>query len=103
MAIAHLYFQDNLPHGRKLRAALTQQENGYLELLEIMATMQLMIDGDGSQASQFGAVMTRFGFETLETAKAGWDELNSWKSKITTDGSVSFVNAAMLQVFNKFR
>jgi hypothetical protein len=103
MAIAHLYFQDNLPHGRMLRSALKQQEDGYLQLLEIMSTMQLMIDGDGSQSSQFNAVMTRFGFESLTTAKAAWDELNSWKSKITTDGSVTFVNAAMLQVFNKFR
>lgn len=103
MAFTHIQFDDQKQHGRYLRRALQHIEEGYDTLLDIIATMTTMIDGDGSSDAQFSEVTTRFGFGSNADAKAAWDELNSLKSKLVTDDSVSFVNAAMLQAFNKFR
>jgi hypothetical protein len=93
MAYSHLYFNDQTNHGRLLRSCLQQMQGSH---------DGLVIDGDGSSATQFGEVVTRFGFPDTATAKAAWDELNSLQSKFSGDGSVSFVNAAMKQAFSKF-
>lgn len=103
MTVSHILFNDQTTHGRLLRRALQQQEEGLQNLIDVLATMQLMIDGDGSDSAQFPYVTTRFGFTNDAGSKAAWDELNSLKYKLTTNNSVSDVNAALLQVFNKFR
>lgn len=102
-AVNHISFNDQLPHGRLLRNALQQQESGLRSLNDTIATIALMIDGDGSQVAHFSYVAAKFGFASVESAKAAWDELNSLASKLNTNASVSNVNAAMLQAFNKFR
>lgn len=103
MAISKIAFNDGLPHGAMLRRALTNLELGQEGLVDILAAMVLMIDGDGSQVTHFDEVMTRFAFPSTTVAKAAYDELQSLRSKITVDSSVTNVNAAMLQAFNKFR
>lgn len=45
----------------------------------------------------------KFGFATNDVAKAAYDELNSLAFKLNTDVEVTAVNAALLQVFAKFR
>jgi hypothetical protein len=65
--------------------------------------MALMLNGDGTNATHFPYITTKFGFATDADAKAAWDELNSVLFKLTTDASVSSVNAAILQLFNKLR
>jgi len=103
MAVNHIAFNDQTTHGRLLRRALQQQEEGLQNLNEVIATMALMIDGDGSDATHFAYATPKFGFTNDAAAKAAWDELNSLAGKLNTDGSVTFVNAAMKQAFNKFR
>jgi tetrahydromethanopterin S-methyltransferase subunit H len=104
MAVLHLNFVPTTQHGQLLRSALDNFERGFESLNDVKGAMQLMIDGDGSQASHFVTVAQRFGFEnTGADAKAAWDELNSLLFKLNTNGSVSDVNAAMLQLLNKLR
>lgn len=103
MATSNLYFNDTLQHGRLLRGALTHLEQGVDLLNDLLACMTRMIDGDGSDASQFGEVMTRFAFTSTVNAKAAWDELNSLQAKLNTDASVDHVLSALNQAFAKFR
>jgi len=103
MAIQNLHFNDQISHGRMLRRGLQMLEEGRDGLIDLVATMTLMIDGDGSDAAHFGEVTTRFGFTSNAMSKAAWDELNSMLSKVNGNGSVSNVLAAMDQAFSKFR
>lgn len=103
MATSNLEFNSGLRHGGLLRSALTNLENGNDSLNDVISCMQLMIDGNGSDASHFNEVMTRFGFSSLANSKAAWDELNSLKFKLNTNDSVTDVKAAMDQAFAKFR
>lgn len=103
MAVSHLYFNETTAHGRQFRAHLIQTEQGYEGLNDDLAVMARMIDGDGSSADHFTYMTAKYGFPDNATAKAAWDELNSLMGKLNTDGSVTFVNAALLQVFSKFR
>lgn len=101
--MTHVQFNDTLQHGRILRRSLQQLEDGLSTLNEILATMTMMINGDGSQSSQFVEVTNRFGFTDEVTSQAAWNELNSLASKLNTDANVTAVHAAMIQAFNKFR
>ena len=104
MPISHIAFNDQTNHGRLLRASLTNLENGVEGIDDILKTMSLMINGDGTQEAHFTAyVIGKFGFPDAATAKSCWDELNSVNFKLQTDSSVSSVNAAIKQVINKHR
>lgn len=103
MAVQHIQFNDQLPHGRMLRRALDQLEEAIAKLEDLISTVTLMIDGDGSQASHFTYVTSKFGFADNATAKAAWDELNSLMFKLTTNSSITDMYAALNQAFNKFR
>jgi tetrahydromethanopterin S-methyltransferase subunit H len=103
MAVQHLAFNADTQHGRLLRRGLTQLEDGLDQLNDLKGTMQLMIDGDGSQAAHFTYLTAKFGFGSNDDAKAAWDELNSLLFKLNTKSQVSDVNAALLQAFSKFR
>lgn len=103
MAFTKIEFNDGLRHGRLLRQALTQLENGHDALNDTVAAMELMLEGDGSSAAHFNEVMTRFGTPDTATAKAMWDELNSLKFKLNTNTSVTDVLSAIIQAFAKLR
>ena len=103
MATTHLAFNDQLTHGRMLRRGLDQLEEGREGINDVLASMTTMIDGDGSSAAHFTLATAKFGFPTDAAAKAAWDELNSLAAKFNTDASVSSVQSALLQAFNKFR
>lgn len=108
MAYTHIAYDKTSPHGNLLFSMLTNLETGFDSLNDLIATMQTMIDGDGSQAAHFAYMAGQFGFPSQQApdgavAKAAWDELLSLQSKLNTDSSVSFVKAAMLQAFSKFR
>jgi hypothetical protein len=103
MAVNHILFNDQLNHGRDLRRCLSKLEEGRDELFDLMDTMALMIDGNGSDASHYPYMVVRFGFADTAGAKAAWEELQSLRSKLNTDASVSSVLAAMSQAFAKFR
>ena len=103
MAVAHIAFNDQIPHGRIIRRALSQLEEGYEGLVDVIAALALMIDGDGSQAAHFTYMTAKCGFPSDAVAKLAWEELNSLKFKLTTNASITDMNAALLQAFNKFR
>lgn len=103
MAFTHIYFSAATEYGSRLRSALSQVESGLDALIHARDTVTLMIDGDGSNATQFGEVTARYAFVDNAAAKAAWDELNSYIAKETTDSSVSSVDAARKQLFNKLR
>lgn len=103
MAVSHIPYNKGTIHGSILSGGLNRLETALDELNEIKGTMALMIDGDGSSASHFAYMQEKFGFLDNAAAKAAWDELNSLLFKLNTNASVSDVNAALLQAFNKFR
>jgi hypothetical protein len=106
MATSHITFNDQLSHGRDVARALQQLQEGRQGLIDVVAVLQLMIDGDSSDASQFTQMATNLGMVTNgtpenATAKAAWEELVALKAKVTDDTQTS-VSAAMLQAFAKF-
>lgn len=103
MAMTHIQFDDQKQHGRYLRRSLQMLEEGREQLIKTKDVMQTMINGDGSSSTHFPEVTSRFGFTDDATAKAAWDEINSALSKLTTDASVTSVQAALLQLFSKLR
>lgn len=102
MAVGHISYNDQLPHGRDLRRCLQLLQEGHDRLPDLLAAMAQMVDGDGSNAAHFTYVTSKFGFASDAKAKEAWDELNSLQSKFSGDGSVTFVNAALNQAFAKF-
>ncbi len=82
MAFAHVYFNDQTPHGRQLRR---------------------MLNGDGSQDAHYAEVTSKFGFASDAKARAAFEELDSAFSKTSGNGSVSNVRAARDQLFAKLR
>lgn len=70
---------------------------------DIVRDFPTMIDGDGSDAAHFDQVTALVGFQNGTMAKAFWDEFQSAWSKVSGDGSVSSVNAALKQIIAKCR
>jgi hypothetical protein len=103
MAFIHIYFSAQTEYGSRLRSALSQVEDGLDRLVHARDTITFMVDGDGSSDAMFTEVTTRYGFPDNATAKAAWDELNSYIAKETTDATVDHVDAARKQLFNKLR
>ncbi len=64
-------------------------------------------DGDGSQAAHYDLLAAAGSFQAGDyadanaAAKASFDELDSLYAKLSTDGSVSFVKAAIYQACAK--
>jgi hypothetical protein len=104
MPISHIAYNHSSPHGHQMAQALQDLDNGLDRLQAVKATMALMIDGDGTNVSHFTQyIVDKYGFADAATAKASWDEINSLLFKLTTNDSVSSVNAAYLQAINKHR
>lgn len=114
MAISHLQFGNSTTAASNLRSGLQQLESGRETLIKVLAQMATMLSGDGSSIAHFDEVVIRFGVNDYATgqavtdaqrtvAKGLWDELNSCMAKLTTDASVSNVQAAILQLMNKTR
>lgn len=103
MAVTHYAFNPSTQSGARLRAALNQLETGRDALTRERDTMALDVDGDTSDATNYTAVKNRYGFESNADAKSAFDEINSSLGKINTDGSVTFVQTALNQLFSKLR
>lgn len=114
MAFNHIHFNQNAQYGARLRNMLTLAESADDQLADVRDLLVQMIDGDGSQISQFDEVVKRFGFETYDVSTGGavtdpqrtaarnaWLEIDSVYAKRT--GSVSGVQAARDQMYNKLR
>lgn len=103
MAVAHIDFSREQPYAARLHNSLDKFEEGWYEITEHLGGMTLMIDGDGSSESHFTYLATKYGAPGVAVAKAGYEEIASAMGKLATDGSVSSVNAALKQLFNKYR
>lgn len=99
MAVGHITYQQNTQHGAMLRQSLQQLENGLESLVDLLAVMDQM--KDSGEVTEY--LREKFGFVSVEAAEAAYNELASLHFKLTTNGSVDNVNAALLQAFNKFR
>jgi hypothetical protein len=103
MAVGHIAYNSETNHGRKIRRCLELLEEGHEGLNDILDTLALMVDGNGSDAAQFTYMTTKCGFPDNATAKAAYDELQSLRFKLNTNAQVTDVLAALRQAFNKFR
>jgi hypothetical protein len=103
MAFNHIHFDDNLPYGRILRAALRTNEDADDKLADVISLFESMIDGDGSADAHYTEITSRFAFTSNAQAHAAFNELSSAYSKTSGNGSVSNVRAARDQMFAYLR
>lgn len=99
MAVAHITFDRNTPYGQTLRKALDQFESSRQTLIELRDTMTQMKDS-GSFTSY---AVAKFGCLDIQGVTDLFGELDACLAKLTTDGSVSSVNAATEQLLAKLR
>lgn len=104
MADPFIPFNDQIPHGRRLRSFLNKLNEFMDESADWMATSEQMkqTNADGSDPAHWATLASKAGFESNEDAKSAFDEIASLKFKLTTNSSVSDVNAAILQCLAKF-
>lgn len=79
MAVSHVAFNDQLPHGRKLRASMNKMDEGLNEFLEVLAVLETMKD-DGAVGEY---LQTKFGFPDPKTAGEGVAKLSTLRDKFT--------------------
>lgn len=103
MAVAHIDFNHDTRDASRLTRYMLGLEENYNGLNRELATLALMIDGDPSNAANYTYMKDRYSFVDNAEAKGAYDELSSLMFKLNTNGSVTDVNAALLQAFNKFR
>lgn len=103
MAVSHIGTNEATYYGRLLKNVLTNMQLGTDGLGNILATMSMMIDGDGSLDAHYTYITSHFGFADDATSHAAFDELNSCYLKINVDTSVTNVKSAIAQVYSKFR
>ena len=101
MAIGHLSFNDQIPHGRMQRSCLNKLEQGLTELTTLLNSLapDVMIDGDGKETAQYDYVAAKFGYPDSKTAMAGVAELKTLLEKLQGNGAVELMTSA----FAKFR
>lgn len=101
MSVHLLYNPQTSTHGKYVVQAVAGLENGKRALAKAIGVLGLMIDNAGTQDADYATMATRIGASDGASARKIWDELNSANAKITTDASVTSVNAALEQLFNK--
>lgn len=101
--ITHISFNTASQFGGSLASTLRRFENSFNDLNELFSSLTLMRDNDGSAADDYALIQQKIGATDNAGAKAVYDELSSVLFKLNTDSSVTEVNAAMRQVFNKLR
>lgn len=104
MATSNIPFDRSVQFGQEIKALLTAYRKVVTDGPLILAAMAHMVDGDGSSSTHFTELATGGSvpvFENVADAKASWDELQSVNAKLTTDASVTNVQAALLQVCAK--
>lgn len=105
MAFAHIHFNDQLQHGRKLRRMLELMEEAddlMADVRDVMIQMRDGADNAGDHAN-YAELVTRFGFTSNTKAREAFLELDSAYSKTSGNGSVDNVRAARDQLFAKLR
>lgn len=101
MANTSIQFDRANQFGQEIRAYLTAIRKVNDDGPKIIEAIVHMVDGDGSAAAHFAPLVTLGIYPTNEMAQASYNELASVNAKLTTDGSVTAVDAAMKQVCAK--
>lgn len=97
----HILISQTSTHGPQLKSILNSLKIAKNELPSIIAVMQSMIDGDGSQDAHYVEITARFGTQSDAQSHALFNELNSCNAKLQTDLDVTFVSAAINQLIAK--
>ena len=104
MALNHITFNDQLTHGRKLRALVNNLEDAFDQCPKMLATMLEMMTGDGTLEAHFDAyLISKFGFTNAATAKACFDLLKAYNDKVDTNASVTNVKATIKNLLDRTR
>ena len=103
MAIEYINYNRSNDYGSAVRQVLFHLETGLDSGQKILKTLQLMIDGDGSQDSDYALIATLYGFASPAVARTFYNEWLSAIGKITTNDSVTNVNAALVKLCSELR
>lgn len=88
----HKAFNDQLPHGRRLRSALNKMDEGVAEFNEVLDIMETMKDGDAVG----NYLQTKFGFADLKAAGDAYTQLTELRAKFAP------ILADMVAAFRQF-
>jgi hypothetical protein len=100
----HISYDDQKPHGRKLRS-LTNKLNEFIdELQDWLATSEQMkqTGTDGTDAAHWATLATKAGFDSNQEAMDGFNEAASLKFKLTTNDQQVDVANAVTQFIARF-
>jgi hypothetical protein len=101
MASTNIEFDRANQFGQEIKAYLNALRKVNQDGPNILASIVHMVDGDGSQAAHFAELVSLGIYPTNEDAMASYNELASVNAKLTTDSSVTSVDAALKQVCAK--
>ena len=101
MASTDINFDRSNQFGQEIKAYLNAVRKCNDDGQKIIDAIVHMVDGDGSAAAHFAELVTKGTFPTNEDAQAMYNELASLNAKLTTDSSVTSVDAAMKQICAK--
>jgi hypothetical protein len=107
MAAAYIPFDRNKDVTRKVVGALQKLREGKQDLEDALEVMTQMKDGDGSQAAHFDLLASQGTFaagdyaDANAAAKAFFDEVSSLSFKLNTNGSITDMDAALIQACAK--
>jgi hypothetical protein len=88
-------------HGKFVQSAVTSLKDGKRRLADLMGILSQMINGDGSQDVHYAYMTTALGCPDDATAHLLFNELNTNALKLSTDASVTTLNASLEQLFSK--
>ncbi len=103
MAFQHLFYNRQTVYGQMLANVMLNLDIGLNNLNGLIGTVQLMINGDGSQDVHYAEITSRFGFVDDLSSHQAFNELLAVQGKINVDTSVTNVRTAIVQAINKFR
>jgi ribonuclease HII len=101
MAATNIDFDRANQFGQEIKAYLNALRKVNQDGPNILTAIVHMVDGDGSDPTHFAELVTKGIYPTNEDAQASYNELASINAKLTTDESVTSVDAAIKQVCSK--
>lgn len=101
MAATNIDFDRSNQFGQEIKAYLNAIRKVNQDGPNILATIVHMVDGDGTAEAHFAELVANGIYPTNADAMASYNELVSINLKMTTDASVTSVDAAMKQVCAK--
>jgi len=101
MAATNIDFDRSNQFGQEIKAYLNALRKINQDGPNILQAIIHMVDGDGSQEAHFAELVSSGIYPTNADAMASYNELASVNAKLTTDSSVTSVDAAIKQVCAK--